>query len=122
MASAHVLFVDDNEHQLKLLEVYSRTLRDTKVDYVDCLDSAIDMLRSALPDLIFLDNRLHPFSDFRETVPKLRDAGYSGKIVVYSADVEQPAFKEADAMGITACLDKKDMTLSNYKNLISDLL
>lgn len=117
-----VLVIDDNEHQHKLLEVYSRTLDAISVSFVSCLTSAIDHMTATPPDLIVLDSRLQPYSDFRETVPKLREAGYDGKIIVVSADVDQPIFKQARAMGVDACVDKHAITLSNYRTLIENWL
>lgn len=117
-----VLVVDDNEHQHKLLEVYSRTLENITVSCVSCLGSAIDHLQAARPDLIMLDSRLKPYTDFRETVPQLREAGYVGKIIVVSADVDQPVFQHAKDMGINACVDKQAITLSNYRTLMAQWL
>ena len=122
MGQHSVLFVDDNDHQHKLISVYSRTLPDVSVHYASSLERTLEYIQDEQPDVIFLDSQLHPFTDFSQTVPQIRDAGYTGTIVVISADINQPIFNKASEFNVHSCLDKTELTLSNYKSIVRQYL
>lgn len=122
MGQSTILFIDDNEHQHKLIECYSQTLDDVDVRHARSLESIIDNVERERFDVIFLDSRLPPHSDYRETAPKIRACGYDGKIIVISADINDPIFSKFDEFGVDDCLDKSDITLRNYQDIVSQYL
>ena len=70
MRSSRILIIDDNEHQHKILSVYARTLPECEYEFKSSLESAIDALKANMPDLILLDSRLAPYTNFTETAPE----------------------------------------------------
>ncbi len=111
---ANILLINDNDHQHELFRCYAMMSDDIELNHATDLEEAAGMIAKTDLDLIFLDDRLHPYGDFRETVPVVRKAGYREKIVLISSDVEHPIFWEADDHTVYACMDKSDFSLEKF--------
>lgn len=122
MPNARILVVDDNSHQHELFRCYSSVANDIELEHAMTLDEALDIIAERAPSIIFLDNRLEPFDDFRETVPRIRERGFDGRIVVLSADVDTNAFKEINRFTVHSYLDKLDITLNNFGAIVAERL
>jgi hypothetical protein len=59
--------------------------------------------------MVFLDNRIPPSFDFRSSLTALRQAGYSGPVVVQSACLADEVFDEAEKLGVAEVIDKLKM-------------
>jgi CheY-like chemotaxis protein len=79
------------------------------VEHATSAKSGVERLRAFAPDLVFLDNRIPPYTDFRPGLKALRDAGYEGPVVVQSACVADEIFDEAPRLGVAEVIDKFDM-------------
>jgi DNA-binding NarL/FixJ family response regulator len=51
------------------------------------LGSAVDMVIARKPEVVFLDDYLHPSDNASHTIPFLRRADYTGPIIVISGEV-----------------------------------
>ena len=116
------MFVEDNEHQKKLIECYALKTPWLKLEMASDIGETIELLRTETPDVIFLDSRIVPYSDYRETVPIIRRIGYEGKIVVVSADIQHPIFLSSSDYSVAACLDKSDLNLTTFESIVGSYL
>jgi CheY-like chemotaxis protein len=115
-------FVDDNEHQRKLISCFAEFRPVVAAKLFASLEETIEALAESIPHLLYLDNQLHPHDNYYETVPVIRDAGYTGSIVVMSADVEplrrDGARELAAQWGVVEFLDKAELQLGTFSALI----
>ncbi|WP_394688354.1 response regulator [Hoeflea sp.] len=117
-----LLLIDDNIHQHKLFECYVSLCTEIELELAIDIDQALDLLDQEDPDIVFLDNRLHPFDSYSETVPMLRSRGFKGKIVVISANVSSSMATEFKSKSVAAMIDKSDFSLANFNTKIESLL
>lgn len=119
---ANVLIIDDNSHQHELFRCYASQLHDVSLAHAVDLDEAVEQLSNGAVELVLLDNRIPPYCDYRQTVPKLRSAGYNGKIVVISADIQDRVFSEVEAHSVDTVIDKFEFSLMNFSEKLFGLL
>lgn len=117
----NVLVVDDNEMQHELLRCY--TLGSNEIALLHALDlqNTYEILSENPVDVILLDNRLLPYSDYTETAPLIREAGYDGVIAVMSADVEAEVFSQIEDFSIAHKIDKGDINNHSFHEIIERL-
>jgi len=74
------------------------------------------MVKSSTIDMVFLDNRLVPNNDFRETAPQLRNAGFIGPIGIISSDISGRYFEQFRDYGVDFKIgkDEIDGTVINF--------
>ncbi len=106
-----ILLVDDDpaEHVLlkrKLEKVGGTTIQ---LDYVGDIGSAVDRIKMGDIDIVFLDNRLVPNNDFRETAPQLRKAGFVGPIGIISSDLSGSYFQRFQEYGADFRIGKDEI-------------
>jgi len=113
-----VLLVDDDPAEHILLKRKLKTATDTsiKLDYVGDIGGAVDIVKAGETDMVFLDNRLVPNNDFRETAPLLRNAGFIGPIGIISSDISGRYFEEFRDYGVDFKIgkDEIDGTVINF--------
>ena len=87
---AEILVVDDNVvHATRLAAMLRGVFGfETKVRETGSLQGGIQAIKTAQPDLIFLDDVLRPTDTAVSSIPKLRAAGCTSGIVVISSEVE----------------------------------
>lgn len=122
MSKASILLVDDNSHQHELFKCYAMNAKDVDIHFASTIPDAIESIRRDKPAAVLLDNRLHPYSSYLETVPLLREAGFDGKIVVISADVSEKIFASHRAYSVDSCVNKFDFNLSNFSQRIGEVV
>ncbi len=117
------LLIDDNDHQHELFRCYAMLADTLELAHARSLEEAVNTLADDLPDVVLLDNRLHPYRDYRQTVPKLRQAGFVGKIVLISSDVNEPIFSNANttAFNVHSCVDKSDFRLDTFQQTLDGI-
>lgn len=112
-AKVHILLVDDDPAENVILTALMRKVTSYAITlhYVETVDGALDFIRSSnVPlDMILMDNRLHPQTDFRESVPDLRRAGYIGPIGVISSSISDAYFQKIDDYGVDFRIDKAEL-------------
>ena len=117
-----VLLIDDNDTQHELFRCYAFALDEIKLRHATSMQEATEKIKDSQPDIIFLDNRVYPHNDFRETIPLIRQAGFEGNIVLISSDVDQPVFKLADKFSVHSCVNKFDFTIQNFQEKLGELI
>jgi DNA-binding NtrC family response regulator len=122
MSQASVLLVDDNIHQHKIFECYAIGKEDLNLRHAQTIQQALLEIDVEIPDLILLDNRLHPFESFCDTIPLIRSRGYKGKIFVISADVSAPRMLNREQHSVSGFIDKFEFNLQNFCGKINSLL
>lgn len=113
-----ILLVDDDPAEHILLKRKLKTAGDSSIDldYVSDIGSAVDIVKVGEIDMIFLDNRLVPNNDFRETAPLLRGAGFIGPIGIISSDISGRYFEQFREYGVDFKIgkDEIDGTVINF--------
>jgi len=117
-----ILFVDDEFIEFRALKKTVAALTEPKVemDYAQSVSDALAKLGSDRFDLILLDNRLLPNADFRETVPKLRAASYTGPIGVISMDVSDSYFQQFQDYGVDFRIGKDEIDVETLQHIIRE--
>lgn len=106
-----ILLVDDDDFQHVILDHILQGCLQTgyALDGAKSLDAALDILADKRFDAIFLDNRLTPYKDFRETFPRIRAIAEGTATYLISSHIEDPCFHEAKSLGITKVIDKFEL-------------
>ncbi len=118
MLKQNVLLIDDNDHQHELFRCYALTAPNIEIDHATSLEEGVECLSVRTPNVIFLDNRLQPFRNFSETVPVIREAGFQGKIIIISSDIDDPQFSNSERFSVHHCRSKSDFTLSTFQDIV----
>lgn len=117
-----VLVVDDNEMQHELIRCYAMLQDHIHIRSAVSLNDAIPQIENDMPDVIFLDNRLHPHNDFTATAPALREAGFSGSMAVISSDIDHPVFKQMPAYSVQKAIDKSEFSIESFPQVLEELI
>lgn len=117
-----ILVIDDNNMQHELLRCYAMNLDGFNFIHAVTLEDGLAQIKSHKPVLIFLDNRLAPYEDFVQTAPSIRAKGFTGPLVVISSDIHQPIFRQAKEYKVDHVIDKSQITLDNFGDVISHYL
>lgn len=116
-----LLYVDDEqiEHEImtRLLAQHQDTLDLTCVFDIK---SAIDALNTEHFDIILLDNRLFPETDFTESVPKLRKVGFVGPIGIVSSHISDDVIQHFDEYGADFRLGKSEIDATSIRYILSE--
>lgn len=109
-----VLLIDDDpaEHILLQRKLQKSDETTIELDYVADIGSAVDIVKAGGVDMVFLDNRLVPNNDFRETAPLLRQAGFIGPIGIISSDISGKYFDEFRDFGVDFKIGKDEIDAS----------
>ena len=104
----HVLLIDDDPNEHKLFDCYLRFALDDDIALHNAftLDEGIAALQNHDICTVFLDNRLSPFVDYRQTFPVLQAMVHSTKVFVISACVDDECFRQSAGFGIAGVIDK----------------
>ncbi|MDD9909111.1 MAG: hypothetical protein OXR62_05390 [Ahrensia sp.] len=116
------LLVDDNDNQHELFRCYASRFEMIEFCHAMDMEQAKAEIGSNSPDVVLLDNRLHPYDDFRDTVPQIRGAGFKGKIVLISSDIDHPIFGSARDFSVHACVNKYEFTLQNFGDKLMEIV
>jgi CheY-like chemotaxis protein len=112
MLSPRILILDDDDQYAFLFSTYLKLSRveGGKVEHATSAEKAIEQLAEFTPDVVFLDNRIPPHADFRFALKALRQAGYSGPVVVQSACLADEILDDAQSLGVAEVIDKFVLT------------
>lgn len=116
-----VLYVDDEqiEHEImrRLFDQQSSSLELTCV--LD-IKSAIEAIHQGSFDIILLDNRLFPETDFTESVPQLRKAGFIGPIGIVSSHISDDVIQHFEEYGADFRLGKDEIDTASIRFILSE--
>ena len=106
-----ILLVDDDPAEHTLLKRILQKVEELAIelDYVEDIGAAVDAVKAGGVDMVFLDNRLVPNNDFRETAPLLRQAGFIGPIGIISSDISGKYFEEFREYGVDFRIGKEEI-------------
>ncbi len=114
------LIIDDEPSDAKWL-VSSLKLacgHAVQVRHARSLGTALDAIKSAQPNLIFLDDRISPVDSALTSVPFIRRAGYGGPIVIVSGAMTRQRAVELLRTGAAAILHKDDIESARVAELL----
>ncbi|MBB3966053.1 DNA-binding NarL/FixJ family response regulator [Rhizobium metallidurans] len=117
-----ILFIDDEFIEFRSLKKTLSAVTEPMVelDYAQSVRDALAKIGSDRFDLILLDNRLLPNADFRQTVPKLRAASYTGPIGVISMDVSDSYFQQFQDYGVDFRIGKDELDVETLQYIIRE--
>lgn len=106
-----LLLIDDDAVEHKILNCYitagltEPVLLSSALD----LDTAKEALSSETYDYILLDDRFAPFKSALETLPLLKPICGKAKIIIISSCIHGQHLNSAEALGVTAIMNKSDL-------------
>ena len=117
-----ILLVDDDPAEHILLKRQLKNVEELKIDldYVGDIGAAVEGVKAGGIDMVFLDNRLIPNNDFRETAPQLRQAGFIGPIGIISSDISGNYFREFREYGVDFRIGKDEIDGAAISFIISE--
>lgn len=121
MNARNILLIDDDVHQHKLFECYAIRSNNNDVCFASDINEAIEQVKKNNLDLILLDNRFTPFPDFKYPSTLIRDAGYGGKLVIISSDIDAPMLEDFSEHSIDGIFNKSEFSLKNFDLLVESI-
>lgn len=117
-----ILLIDDDPAEYTLLKrkLANATEASIELDYVEAIGKAVECVKAGGIDMVFLDNRLLPNNDFRETAPQLRAAGYVGPIGIISSDLSGSYFQQFQEFGADFRIGKGEIDGTAISFIISE--
>jgi DNA-binding NarL/FixJ family response regulator len=117
-----ILMVDDEVLEFEVLQRKMKSSPDYTIDadYAQSIDKAVQLSREVAYGLILVDNRLLPNNDFRETVPRLREIGYTGPIGVISSDMSDAYFQQFQDFGVDFRIGKDEIDYQALRHILSE--
>ena len=111
MSHLHILLIDDDlvEHRFFRKFLEGGVNSDAELTCLSNLDEAIDILNERAFDLVFLDDRLSPYSSLLETLPRIRPYIGGAKIFAISSSLDSPHLMDARKTGVDEIYDKNDL-------------
>ena len=106
-----ILIIDDIVVQSTRLAAMVRGVFgfETKVRVANSLQAGLQAVLASMPDLILLDDVLRPTDTAMSSLPKLRQAGCTGCMVVISAEVETRRSAELIKLGAVDVVHRDDL-------------
>ena len=117
-----ILMVDDEILEFKVLQQKMKSSPDYVIDadFAQSIDQAVERAKETAYEMILVDNRLLPNNDFRETVPRLREIGYTGPIGVISSDISDAYFQQFEEFGVDFRIGKDEIDYHALRHIISE--
>jgi DNA-binding NarL/FixJ family response regulator len=117
-----ILMVDDEILEFKVLQQKMRTSPDYTIDadFAQSIEEAVERAKTVAYEMILVDNRLLPNNDFRETVPRLREIGYTGPIGVISSDISDAYFQQFEEFGVDFRIGKDEIDYHALRHIIGE--
>ncbi len=106
-----ILIVEDETLDAERLTATLRVLfgYDTQIRCASSLGDAVDRVMEQTPCVLFLDDILKPSTTALQAIPLLREAGYTGPIVVVSGEVTHARRSSLLAAGAGDVIHKDDV-------------
>ena len=117
-----ILMVDDEILEFKVLQQKMKSSPDYVIDadFAQSIDEAVERAKETAYEMILVDNRLLPNNDFRETVPRLREIGYTGPIGVISSDISDAYFQQFEEFGVDFRIGKDEIDYHALRHIIAE--
>lgn len=117
-----ILMVDDEILEFKVLQQKMKSSPDYAIDadFAQSIGEAVELAKQTIYGMILVDNRLLPNNDFRETVPRLREIGYTGPIGVISSDISDAYFQQFQEFGVDFRIGKDEIDYQTLRHILSE--
>lgn len=117
------LIIDDEMADAKWLVSSLKLVcgHDVTIRHARSLGTALDALKQAVPQLVFLDDRISPVDTATTTIPFIRRAGYKGPLVIVSGAMTRQRTAELTALGAAAVLHKDDIESARVAALLIEI-
>ena len=117
-----ILMVDDEILEFKVLQQKMKASPDFVIDadFAQSIGEAVELAKAVDYRLLLVDNRLLPNNDFRETVPRLREIGYTGPIGVISSDISDAYFQQFEEFGVDFRIGKDEIDYPTLRHIIGE--
>ncbi|WP_018690291.1 response regulator [Ahrensia kielensis] len=104
----NILLIDDDPNEAKLFHAYIDLLSPGAYElyFAETLEESVEMFSQRDYSAVFLDNRLRPFADFRETLPTIEQYVGDARLYVISASINDDCFEFASRFPDVTFLDK----------------
>lgn len=114
--------VDDEILEFKVLQQKMKSSPDyvIEADFAQSIDRAVELAKETAYEMILVDNRLLPNNDFRETVPRLREIGYTGPIGVISSDISDAYFQQFQEFGVDFRIGKDEIDSQALRHILGE--
>ena len=116
-----VLFIDDDEMLHELIRHYATGTQSIETTHALTLGEGLEHLENRKFDLVMVDNRLRPHEDYLFAAGAIRDAGFTGSLVVMSGDTSHPVFAEFSSFGVQQVVDKSCFNLDTFSQQMQQL-
>jgi CheY-like chemotaxis protein len=119
-----ILLVDDDPAEFIILERKLAGLEGppVKLEHVTDIAAAVTRIGGRDIDLVLLDNRLNPSVDFRDTAPKLREAGYVGPIGIISSDIGDAHISKFLDYGVDFRIGKDEIDANTISFIVAEYI
>lgn len=121
--NVRILLIDDDPAEFEMISMQVDRLEDVariKVDYAMSIEDGLRMLHDNTYNLVLLDNMLLPNNDFRETVPRIRGARYTGPIGIISNDISEGFFQEIEKYGADFRMSKQEIDVDALEYVVGE--
>ena len=114
--------VDEEILEFKVLQQKMKSSPDNTIDaeFAQSIDEAVQRATETSYGMILVDNRLLPNNDFRETVPRRREIGYTGPIGVISSDISDAYFQQFQEFGVDFRIGKDEIDYQALRHILSE--
>lgn len=119
---SRLLIIDDSDTQHELFRCYAMLAQSVELFHATSIEEAVDVIEEAKPDIVFLDNQLVPYRDCGQTLPRIRDTGFAGKVVVISSNISSGLVDLAKTYAADDIIDKCEFTLTNFGSKVEHYL
>lgn len=111
MSHLRILLIDDDlvEHRIFRKFLEGGVNSDAELTCLSNLGEAISILNEKSFDVVFLDDRLSPYSSLLETLPRLRPYTGDAKIFAISSSLDSPHLMDVRKTGVDGIYDKNDL-------------
>ncbi|MCY0094466.1 response regulator [Hoeflea ulvae] len=106
-----ILLIDDDPYQHKILSCFLRKKYGADAGFTSAhdLDEALVHLARQSFEVILLDNRLPPYTDFTQTIGDISRLSADSRIYLISADRDTVSQKLCKSHGIVDMIDKFEL-------------
>lgn len=94
---------------------------DIRIRHARTIGAALDALKAAPPQLVFLDDRISPVDTAANTLPFIRRTGYDGPIVIISGEMTRQRKSDLLKLGAIAILHKDDIESARVAELLIEI-
>lgn len=117
-----LLIIDDNDTQHELFRCFAAPAANIELLHATTIEQAVDVIEETNPDIVFLDYQLVPHKNCGQTLPRIRDAGFVGKVIVISSSINSTLVNMARDHAADDVADKGEFNFRNFGEKVEHYL